>query len=45
MKRELSSLLEMKDMGNLSTFLGVSFSRDLEGGLLSQAHYVELLLS
>ena len=44
-KRQLSSLLEMKDMGNLSTFLGVSFSRDSDGGLLSQAHYVKLLLS
>ena len=44
-KRQLSSLLEMKDMGNLSTFLGVSFSWDSEGGRLSQAHYVELLSS
>lgn len=44
-KNRLSALLDMKDMEELSTFLGVMFSKDSEGGRLSQEHYVKTLLS
>ena len=44
-KASLSGLLDMKDMGELSNFLGVSFTRDSKGGRLSQEHYVETILS
>lgn len=38
-KKELSGQLEMKDMKELSTFLGVNFIRDEGGAWLSQSHY------
>ena len=44
-KRRLSKSLEMKDIGELHEFLGVSFTRDREGGWLSQRHFVEQMLS
>ena len=44
-KRRLSESLEMKYLGELHEFLGVSFTRDREGGWLSQKHFVEQILS
>lgn len=44
LKSQLSSKLEMKDMGELSNFLGISFRREREGAWLSQTHYVTEIL-
>ena len=44
-KRRLSESLEMKDLGELHEFLGVSFTKDREGSWLSQKHFVEQMLS
>ena len=38
-KKELSEQLEIKDMKDLNTFLGVNFIRDEGGAWLSQSHY------
>ena len=43
-KEDLSTLLEMKDLGELSSFLGVSFIRDKGGAWLSQSHYCSQVL-
>ena len=43
-KRELSELLEMKDLGELGSFLGVSFTQDEGGAWLSQNYYCEQIL-
>ena len=39
-KRELKHYLDVKDLGALGSFLGVSFVRERERALLSQKHYI-----
>lgn len=43
-KRSISQKLDMKDLGFLSSFLGISFTREPSGAWLSQAHYVDEIL-
>lgn len=43
-KKELSVLLDMKDLGKLSSFLGVTFIQDEGGAWLSQRHYCNQVL-
>lgn len=44
-KSELQGPLDVKDLGKLNYFLGVSFRTDSDGAWLNQSHYVEQLLS
>lgn len=43
-KENLSSLLDMKDLGSLSMFLGVSFKSGEGGATLDQQHYIRTIL-
>ena len=43
-KLELMCYLDVKDMGNLGSFLGVMFVRDGNGAWLSQQHYISEVL-
>ena len=43
-KAELTQHLDVKDMGELKTFLGITFTRRKNGAWLSQSDYVEKIL-
>lgn len=43
-KKSLKARLDIKDIGNLSQFLGVRFIRDREGAWLSQSQYIATVL-
>lgn len=42
---QISCRLDVKDLGPLHNFLGITFRRGLSGAVLSQEHYVESILS
>ena len=44
LKKQLACQLETMNLGRLSSFLGVTFSLDRDGGSLSQERYDEELL-
>ena len=42
-KRFLSSLFEMKDLGEADVILGIKLSKTKNGFSLCQSHYIELI--
>ena len=42
-KRHLSSLFEMKDLGEADVILGIKLSKTKNGFSLCQSHYIELI--
>jgi len=45
LKKKLAEIIEIRDLGEIGTFLGIQFTRSADGSLmeLSQQHYIEAL--